>query len=300
MESAEPIMDGALLRAFAAFAEERNFTRAARRVGLSQPALFERVQRLQTLLELPLYRREGRALVLTEQGVRLAAHARETQERASAALRELRGLTADESVTLAAGEGSYLFLLGEVLQRFTAEGGRLRPLTLGARDACAAVLAGEAHLGVCALDLLPPGLSATELLRTPLCLAMTAAHPLAARRRVPLSALAGERLILAPSGQLHREFIGRALSRLLPEQVSADPIEADGWPLMLRFAQLGLGVAFVNGVCALPDGVVARPIPELGRITYRLVRRRGAHLAPMAERLVTLLREGFAARQGGS
>ena len=86
----------------------------------------------------------------------------------------------------------------------------------------------------------------------------------------------------------------------MPEQVSADPIEADGWPLMLRFAQLGLGVAFVNGVCALPDGVVARPIPELGRITYRLVRRRGAHLAPMAERLVTLLREGFAARQGGS
>ena len=79
MESAEPIMDGALLRAFAAFAEERNFTRAARRVGLSQPALFERVQRLQALLELPLYRREGRALVLTEQGVRLAAHARETQ-----------------------------------------------------------------------------------------------------------------------------------------------------------------------------------------------------------------------------
>jgi DNA-binding transcriptional LysR family regulator len=67
--SVDPIVDGALLRAFAAFAEERNFTRAARRLGLSQPALFERVARLGSLLEVPLYRREGRSLVLTEQGV---------------------------------------------------------------------------------------------------------------------------------------------------------------------------------------------------------------------------------------
>lgn len=289
MESAEPIMDGALLRAFAVFAEELNFTRAARRVGLSQPALFERVQRLQELLEVPLYGRAGRALVLTEQGVRLAAHARESAERAQAVLGELRGLSVDEEVGLAAGEGSYLFVIGEALRRFTAEGGRVRPLTLGARAACAAVLSGEAHLGVCALDLLPEGLSATELLRTPLCAALPAGHPLAQRRRVSLAALAGERLILAPSGQLHRDFIGRALSRLPMDPASGRVIEADGWPLMLRFAQLGLGVAFVNGVCALPDGVVARPVPELGSIVYRLVRRRRAKLPAAAERLADLI-----------
>lgn len=289
--SAEPIVDGALLRAFAAFAEERNCTRVARRVGLSQPALFERVSRLASLLEVPLYSREGRTLVLTEQGVRLAAHARESHERAQALLRELRGLPAADLVTLAAGEGSYLFLLGPALRQFMAEGGRVRPLTLGARDACAAVLAGTAHLGVCAMDLLPAGLRSVELLRTPLCLALPAAHPLAARRRISISALAGEWLILAPAGQLHREFVGRALSKLEPEQLGPDPIEADGWPLMLRFVQLGLGVAFVNGICALPEGTVARPVAGLGTITYRLVQRQGARLSKSGERLAALLRE---------
>ena len=289
--SAEPIVDGALLRAFAAFAEERNFTRAARRLGLSQPALFERVARLASLLEVPLYRREGRSLVLTEQGVRLAAHARESHERALALVRELRGLTVADTVTLAAGEGSYLFLVGPALTRFTTEGGRLRPLTLGARDACAAVLSGVAHLGVCAMDLLPAGLTSVELLRTPLCLAMPATHPLAARRKIAISALAGERLILSPSGQLHREFVGRALSRLAPEQLGPDPIEADGWPLMLRFVQLGLGVAVVNGICTLPNGTVSRPVPEMGTITYRLVRRQEARLSASGERLAALLSE---------
>ncbi|WP_437873430.1 helix-turn-helix domain-containing protein [Sorangium sp. So ce363] len=42
MPSAGPILDGDLLRAFVAFADPLNFTHAARRVGLSQPALFER------------------------------------------------------------------------------------------------------------------------------------------------------------------------------------------------------------------------------------------------------------------
>ena len=153
------------------------------------------------------------------------------------------------------------------------------------------MLSGVAHLAVCALDLLPAGLASVDLLRTPLCLAMPATHPLAARRKIPISALAGERLILSPSGQLHREFVGRALSRLAPEQLGPDPIEADGWPLMLRFVQLGLGVAVVNGTCTLPEGTVARPLPEMGTVTYRLVRRRGARLSASGERLAALLSE---------
>lgn len=283
MLSDQPILDSDLLHAFLAFADTLNFTRAARLVGLSQPALFERVQRLGAQLEAPLYRRAGRALELTEQGAQLAAHGREARERERRFLRELRGQPAEELVTLAAGEGSYLFLLGPALRRFAEAAGRLRLLTLGARDACAAVRCGEAQLAVCALDLVPAQLSAEPLRRTPLCAALPAGHRLAARRALRLRDLAGERLILAPAGQLHRDFVGRALARAgLP---AADPIEADGWPLMLRFAQLGLGVAFVNDVCAPPEGLVLRPVPELGAVTYQLVRRRGARLSAAAEQL---------------
>lgn len=313
MASAGPIIDSDLLVAFAAFAEALNFTRAARHVGLSQPAFFERVQRLQTMLQVPLYQRAGRGLVLTEHGVRVAAHAREAQERGQAFLRELGGGAQAEEVALAAGEGSYLYLLGPALRAFAAAGGaaggapggtRLRLLTVGANAACGALLCGEAHLAVCALDLVPPELSAAELLRTPMCAVMAAGHRLARHKTLTLAHLRGERLILAPPNQLHREHTVRALARAGCDLT--DPIEADGWPLMLRFAELGLGVAFVNGLCVprpLRDGagaqgepppLVARPVPELGSISYRLLRRRGALLPAAAETLARLIVESTA------
>ena len=53
------------LRAFSAFADTGNFTRAAERLSLTQPAVFGQVKKLSAWAGVPLYRREGRALVLT-------------------------------------------------------------------------------------------------------------------------------------------------------------------------------------------------------------------------------------------
>ncbi len=287
MPSAAPILDGELLAAFVAFADTLNFTHAARRVGLSQPALFERVARLAADLGTPLYERTGKQIRLTAQGLRVAAHAREALARADAFVRDLRGEAAREAVALAAGEGAFLYLLGPALARFAAEGTHLSLMTLGAPAACDAVLAGEAHLAVAVLDSIPAGLVARDVLRTPQCVAMPRRHPLARRRSLRLANLTAERLILPPAGRSHRELVGRALTRLGHEV--APPVEADGWPLMLQFAALGLGVAVVNGICAPPRGVVLRPVPELGTVCYRLVHRRGAELPPAADRLAALI-----------
>jgi DNA-binding transcriptional LysR family regulator len=280
-----PILDGDLLRAFAAFAETLNFTRAAVRVGLSQPALFERVRRLSDEVGAALYEREGRDIHLTKTGARVAAFAREQLERSQAFLDDLRGEARREMVVLAAGEGTYLYLLGPLLERFAREEGAdsLHLLTRGAPSAAVAVLEGAAHLAVGVLDLVPDGLVTKDLLRTPLCVAVARSHPLAGRRTVRLSDLARERFILTPSGQSHRDFVGRAFSGS-GHEVQA-PLEADGWPLMLHFAALGLGVAIVNGICALPPDVVARPVPELGGVTYRVMWRRDGTLPPAASRL---------------
>ncbi len=309
--SAQPILDGELLRAFAAFAAARNFTHAAARVGLSQPALFERVRRLQEQLGVTLYEREGRALQLTEAGVRVAAFAREQLARARGFTGELTGAPSEERVTLAAGEGAYLYLLGPALRAFTGRARRvtkrgvkdmsdqtsppsaaapaceLRVRTLGGPSALEAVREGEVTLAVGVFDLVPRGLLAREILKTPLCAALPRSHPLARRRRVPLRALAEQRLILAPEGQRHRAVISRAVASL--GVAPAPPVEADGWPLMLSFAAAGLGVAIVNGICTPPRGVVLRPIPELGSVTYRLLSRRRAAKSAAAERLSALI-----------
>ncbi len=275
-----------LLRSFAAFAETRNFTRAARRLGLSQPALFERVQKLASHLGLTLYERSGRDLVLTADGTRVLAFARDIDVRFQEFASELEGRTTRDTVTLAAGEGSYLYLLGASIKAFAKESSAvLQLLTTGAKGTIDALRCGDAQLGVAVLDLVPRGIDAVDLVRTPLCVAMAKTHPLAEKRGLTLGHLRRDRLILTPDGQLHRDLVSRAFAARSSGDVPDPFLEADGWPLMLKFVHLGLGIAIVNGICELPVGVVARPLPELGSVTYRLLRRRGAKLSNEAESL---------------
>jgi LysR family transcriptional regulator, low CO2-responsive transcriptional regulator len=269
------MIDGDLLASFAAFGETRNLTRTARAVGISQPALFERLKRLADAVGQPLYERRGRELTLTETGERVLAFAREQGSRHDELIAELRGSPAPRQVALAAGEGAYLYLLGPALEALAREPGiELQLLTLGARSAIDALRAGRAHLGVAVIDLVPRGIDAEPLLTTPLCIALPKRHPAARARHLTLADLRGSRWILPPEGQLHRDLVSRAIART--GDAPAGVIEADGWPLMLGFVARGLGVAIVNGTCDVPRGAVIRPLPELGTVTYRLLTRHAA------------------------
>ena len=279
------MIDGALLDSFVAFGATRNFTRAARAVGLSQPAFHERIQRLVEAVGQPLYERRGRELHLTSAGERLLAFAREQAARHEDLVAELRGQRPVRTVTLAAGEGAYLYLLGPALARYR---GRVQLLTLGARATLEAVRSGVAQLGVAVVDLVPRGIAAEPIVKTPLCVALPARHPAARRRRLALADLRGERWILPPEGQLHRDLVSRAIARA--GELAAEPLEADGWPLMLQFVALGLGLAIVNGICTAPRGVVVRPLDELGSVTYMLLARDRAELSPEAKALAAVVR----------
>lgn len=284
------MIPGELLASFLAFGDCRNLTRAARAVGVSQPALFERLRRLSDIIGEPLYARAGRELVLTDTGKRMLAFARDQQDRHAELLAELRGTSHARQVTLAAGEGTYLYLIGPALDRAARDPAiDLQPLTLGARDTLEALRAGRAQLGVAVIDLVPRGIDAEPLLATPLCLALPARHPLAKSRAVTLADVRTARWILPPEGQLHRALVSRAIART--GDAPGGVIEADGWPLMLQFVARGLGVAVVNGTCEPPRGAVLRPLPELGTVTYRLLVRSRAVLSPEALAVAAAIRD---------
>jgi len=261
------------LEAFIAFAEHLNFTRAARDLHVSQPALHVQIARLGEALDAPLYRRQGRALVLTAQGVETLRIAREMRERAAELRDVVRTGSSAQPVVLAAGEGAYLYLLGDAISAFTARGGApLRLITRDADGTVAAVASGEAHVGVAGLSGPPAGVDAERLADVPLVVAMPVRHPLARRRRIKLRDLEGARLIVPPQGRPLRSILaGALLSAGVRWEVA---VEATGWPLMLHFVQLGVGLALVNACCALPRGVIARPVPELPSAHYWLLRRR--------------------------
>lgn len=193
------------LRAFAAFAEDANMSQAARRLHLSQPAVHAQLRRLSEELGVVLYRRAGRGLALTPEGMDVAAFARDFDNRSRELVARLGGRADQGSLILAAGAGALLYVVGEGLRAFRRlRGGALELLTADAAAAVEAVRAGSAHVGVGALDVDPDGLQVHTLTSVEQVAVMPQDHRLARRRRISLTDLADERLVVPPEGRPHR------------------------------------------------------------------------------------------------
>jgi DNA-binding transcriptional LysR family regulator len=261
------------LAAFAEFAEQRNFTRAARRLHLSQPALHTKVANLAQALGVALYERRGRQIEITDAGRRVQRFARELAASAMDFAAELDGSRERAPVVLCAGEGAYLYLLGGGIRAHrTSTNHPLRLETAGAEGSVEAVTAARAHIGVAALERPPRQLEVVPFTRVGQVLAVPARHALAAKRPARIRDLDGVQLVVPPQGRPHRSMIAQTLqSADVRWQVA---VEANGWELMLHFVRLGLGAAIVNECCRMPAGVVARALPELPAVQYHVFHAR--------------------------
>ncbi|WP_394843551.1 LysR family transcriptional regulator [Pendulispora brunnea] len=264
-------MDYEWLFSFVVFAEHLNFTHAAKQLHISQPALHVQIKKLTEAVGRPLYRRNGKALVLTPEGKRLAAHGREVQERGRSVLEELRGQSSSGPVVLAAGQGAFLYLLGPAIRRFPKEAWPLRLLSMNTPQALEAVREAKAHLGVVVLEHPPSDLACTRLCSVGQMVVLPASHRLAKRRMLRPSDLAGERLVVAPEGSPHRTMLEHLLREHgLEPQVA---VEATGWEPMLQFARYGIGLTVVNDFCPVPKGLLGIRLEGAPAAIYWLLHR---------------------------
>ncbi len=261
------------LFSFVAFAEHLNFTRAAKALHITQPALHAQVRKLSDEVGVALYRREGRALSLTTEGRTLAAYGREIAARGRDVLAELRGEHASGPVILASGQGAFLYLLGPAIKRFSKERWPLRLVSMSGPEAIDAVGDARADVAVTVLANAPGDFDCREIWRVGQLALLPRGHRLSKRRSLAPADLDGERLVVAPEGSPHRTMLGQALEAAGARWSVA--VEATGWELMIQFVRYGLGIAVVNDFCPVPRGFVGVRLGGVPDVRYISVTRRG-------------------------
>jgi DNA-binding transcriptional LysR family regulator len=218
-------IDVNLVVALDALLRERNVTRAARRVGLSQPAMSHALMRLREALRDPLLVRVGRNMALTERAEAMTGQV-------AAIMHDLAGLfgggppsfdpdTSTRAFRIAATDYVYLQLLSRLNAALARNAPRtaLHALSLGDMQAADALRRGEIDLaiGVFPPDTTPPDVLREELFQERFVGLARLKHP-TARGRIDLETYAGLSHVLVPGrgpedGAIDDVLAGRGIAR---------------------------------------------------------------------------------------
>ena len=116
-------MELRLLRYFLAVAREGNITRAAEDLHITQPTLSRQLAQLEEELGCTLFRRGGRKLELTQEGMLLRRRAEEMLQLEERIQRELTGTARELSgvVAIGSGESAAARFLPDLIQAFHGE-----------------------------------------------------------------------------------------------------------------------------------------------------------------------------------
>jgi LysR family cyn operon transcriptional activator len=282
------------LRYFVALAEEGSFTRAARRMHVTQSTLSHQIKQVEDEVGQRLFDRIGRRVVITEVGEVLLQSATRALREVDDGLRRIATPPDPLNGTLRIG-ATHTFnvkLIPDCLTALLERHPSLHVVVreLFASDVAAQVEAGEVDLGI-AYDVHRAGTLDFEALYVEeMVLAVAPTHPFAQRRKIRLAELHGQRMILPTGHSSTRRIIDEAL-----RSVGAEPVvvaELDSVAATIAMVR-GTHLAAVISRLAAPDAgdveVVALESPTPLR-TPGVLTRKGAESRPAARAFVAILR----------
>jgi len=211
-----------LLKAFDALMTERAVTRAADRIGLSQPAMSHALSRLRGVFADELFVRAAAGMEPTARAREIGPLVTAAIEHIEAALRLGAGFNpATSTTTFTAGMAEYaeIALVGPLARAFArkASGATLRLLPATGRELVEQLDRGAIDVAVAHVNSLPAHIEATVLLRDPFVVVARQDHPDAARP-MGLEAYAAQSHVLvsprgATTGALDRILVDFGLKR---------------------------------------------------------------------------------------
>jgi LysR family transcriptional regulator, benzoate and cis,cis-muconate-responsive activator of ben and cat genes len=243
------------LECFVAVAEELNFSRAARRLHLSQPPLSRQIQSLEEKLGVRLFDRNTRSVTLTSAGMLYLQDIRQILTRLDAATASVRRANTGEILRLNLAFVGVLLeeaMVG-VLQSFRKLHPRCQIHLMDLPPAAQLNALQSGHVDGAFIGAAPhklnKGLSAVIWKREPLLIALPEGHPCAAGKKVSLSALKNENWVM----------VARAAAPAYRRQFDRLSMEAGIYPRVVqeseRVPAVLTMVAAQQGISLLPEAV---------------------------------------------
>ncbi|MCU1740669.1 MULTISPECIES: LysR family transcriptional regulator [unclassified Pseudomonas] len=282
---------------FLAVAEEQNFGRAAKRLGMSQPPLSEQIQVLEQALKVTLFERSRRGAKLTPVGAAILPAVRKFAEQLERLELAVEEAVAGQSGLLTIGAISTAMF--DVLPGLIEQLKREYPhLTVSVREidsveAVPALEAGDIDLAFARLDGdLGASIRSLPLTEDRLVVALPGDHPLASRSRVSLSSLANEPLVMF-SRKVSPVYFDNLIATCRASGFSPRVLhEVRSVASQIAFVSYGQGIALVPASLKklAPANVVFRPLSQKLQVVTTAMAWNTSRPNPLVEALVTRFR----------
>jgi DNA-binding transcriptional LysR family regulator len=291
------------LRSLIAVHECKSFSAAARRLGCSQPAVSQHIQRLESELGLRLFERQARAVVTTAAGevlVRAASSSLSTLDHALTRFESLRDGQGGSLVVTTGGTTVKHFMRGAI-KRFRREHPRVKMQFRGAMSSaeCIDMLFREPiDLAFVTIGSEIEGVREHPLLELDYVLFTSQNHALASRPSVRVEDLDGLECIGLVEGRTSRSQLSSSLARHGVTLETAMTVY--DWDTAIHLVELGLGSAIVPSWHAHASGSratwVAIPITGLPPLRVGWALRDSHELLKPAKEFMRLLKQDLRAR----
>ena len=277
------------MKVFAAVARNLSFTRAARELHLTQPAVSQQVKLLEEEVGLPLFEKIAGKIQLAPAGVELLRYASQTIElmrEASESLAAMRGLK--RGVLKLGAVSTAKYFAPSLLSAFTPAYPEVAiKFDVGNREEVIKQMA-ENEIDLVIMGRPPRELDtvAAPFAKNPLVIIAAPDHPLASRKRVQLKQLGTEQFIIREAGSGTRASMEHVFrERHVPFRVS---MEVSSNETIKQAVMAGMGISFISahtvGLELAAGKLVCLDIAGLPIVRdWYVMYLRDKHLSPITE-----------------
>jgi len=287
------------LRYFLAVGEVLNFTKAAAQLRVAQPALSRQIQDLEDEIGVDLLKRSPRGVTLTAEGKLFLEEVRELLKRADEAVEKVRALTRGQYGELHIGYSAAptVELLPPALAAFQKAFPRVKVVLreLSGGEPIEELQTGQLHLAILPQSaVLESGGLECEVLRTyPFHVALSATHPLARLKSIPVGKIATEPLVVLRRKQYpgYHQVLARVFGPLGVKPTIAT--ECDTASSLLTAIEAGSGIALSTSIFKQVTGkrLVYRPLTGTNEaLSVCIARAKNGDITPAGEKFCEILR----------